>query len=74
MLSEKELAKLTNTLQIPMIVQGILDGQESFTPDMQYGLHEILSDYQPDSALLSIALGRTRSPRISKTTAPIWRS
>ncbi|HOO80989.1 MAG TPA: hypothetical protein PK513_00610 [Alphaproteobacteria bacterium] len=57
MLSEKELAKLTNTLQIPMIVQGILDGQESFTPDMQYGLHEILSDYQPDSALLSIALG-----------------
>ncbi|MCB1720608.1 MAG: hypothetical protein KDI11_02520 [Alphaproteobacteria bacterium] len=57
MLSEKELAKLTNTLQIPMIVQDILDGRESFSPDMQYGLHETLSDYQPDSALLAIALG-----------------
>jgi len=56
MLSDKELAKLTNTLQVPLIVQDILDGEGALSPDVQYGLHEILSDYQPDSALLCIAL------------------
>ena len=56
MLSEKDLAKLTNTLQVPLIVQDILDEDGTLTPDVQYGLHEVLSDYQPDSALLCIAL------------------
>ncbi len=56
MLSDKDLAKLTNTLQVPLIVQDILDGEATLGPDVQYGLHEILSDYQPDSALLCIAL------------------
>ncbi|MCB9982953.1 MAG: hypothetical protein H6861_04655 [Rhodospirillales bacterium] len=57
MLSEQELAKLTNRLQIPAIVGDILNGRETLSPDVQYGLHEILSDDQPDSALLAIALG-----------------
>ena len=56
MLNEIELAKLTNTLQIPLIVQDIMDDEASLTPDVQYGLHEVLSNYQPDSALLCIAL------------------
>lgn len=56
MLSDRDLAKLTNTLQVPLIVQDILDGQASLAPDVQYGLHEILSNYQPDSALLCIAI------------------
>lgn len=56
MLSEIELAKLTNRLQVPLVVQDILDGRDALSPDVQYGLHEILSDYQPDSALLCIAL------------------
>ena len=56
MLSDKDLAKLTNTLQVPLIVQDILDGEGILSPDVQYGLHEVLSDYQPDSALLCIAL------------------
>ena len=56
MLSENELAKLTNTLQVPLIVQDILDDNGMLSPDVQYGLHEVLSNYQPDSALLCIAL------------------
>lgn len=56
MLSDRDLAKLTNTLQVPLIVQDILDGEGILSPDVQYGLHEVLSDYQPDSALLCIAL------------------
>ena len=56
MLSDRELAKLTNTLQVPLVVQDILDGEGALTPDVQYGLHEVLSNYQPDSALLCIAL------------------
>ena len=56
MLNEIELAKLTNTLQIPLIVQDIMDDQAMLTVDVQYGLHEVLSNYQPDSALLCIAL------------------
>lgn len=56
MLSDRDLAKLTNTLQVPLVVQDIIDGQSTLTPDVQYGLHEIISNYQPDSALLCIAL------------------
>ena len=56
MLSDRDLAKLTNTLQVPLVVQDIIDGQSSLSPDVQYGLHEIISNYQPDSALLCIAL------------------
>lgn len=56
MLSDRDLAKLTNTLQVPLVVQSIIDGQDTLTPDVQYGLHEIISNYQPDSALLCIAL------------------
>lgn len=56
MLSDKDLAKLTNTLEVPLVVQDILDGRETLSADIQYGLHEVLSDYQPDSALLCIAL------------------
>lgn len=56
MLSEHDLAGLTNRLQVPLIIQDILNDQGALTDDVQYGLHEILSDYEPDSALLCIAL------------------
>lgn len=56
MLSEKDLAGLTNRLQVPTVVQDILDGKESLSPDVHYALHETLSDHNPDSALLCIAL------------------
>jgi hypothetical protein len=60
MITDKDLARLTNRLQVPLVVQDILDGKESLTGDIQYALHEILSNYQPDSALLCIALSAKR--------------
>ncbi len=56
MLSEQELASVTNRLQVPLIIQDILDDDGILTDEIQLGLHEILSDDQPDSALLCIAL------------------
>ena len=56
MVNDRDLVKLSNTLEIPMVIQDILDGKEALTGDVQYGLHEVLSNYQPDSALLCIAL------------------
>jgi len=44
MLSDRDLALLTNRLQIPLIVQDIQSGRGMLSPDVEYGLHEILSD------------------------------
>ncbi|MCC6598815.1 MAG: hypothetical protein IT559_08500 [Alphaproteobacteria bacterium] len=56
MLNDKDLARLTNTLEVPMIVQDILGGELLLNPEIEYGLHEVLSNYQPDAALLCMAL------------------
>ena len=70
MLSDKELAKLANTLQVPLVVQDILDERDILSPDVQYGLHEVLSDYQPDSALLCIALSARKIAGTYKHNCP----
>ncbi len=56
MLTEMQLADLTNQLQAPVIVSDIINNQEVLDDEAQLGLHEILSNLQPDSALLAIAL------------------
>ena len=53
---EKDIAKIANRLQVRLIIADILNGEGALTDDVRMGLHEILSDDQPDSALLSIAL------------------
>lgn len=60
MLTDKDLAKLTNRLQVPLVIQDILDQKETLSGDIQYGMHEVLSNYQPDSALICIALSAKR--------------
>lgn len=57
MLSKKELATVANRLQVPLIISDILAGEGELTDDVHYGLHAVISDLQPDSALLSVALG-----------------
>lgn len=56
MLQAKDLALLSNRLQTPVITSNILGGQEALSDDVRYGLHDLISDQQPDTALLSIAL------------------
>lgn len=53
---KRDVAKIANRLQVPLIIADILNGEGELTDDVMMGLHEILSDDQPDSALLSIAL------------------
>lgn len=70
MLNENELAAVTNRLQIPLIVTDILDGEGELTDDVQFGIHEIISDLQPDTALLCIALSARKIAGIySKASA-----
>lgn len=55
-MADKDLALITNRLQVPLIVGDILNGEGALTDEVYRGLHEVLSEDQPDSALLSIAL------------------
>lgn len=56
MLSNKEIATVANKLQVPLIISDIMAGEGELTDDVHYGLHAVISDLQPDSALLCIAL------------------
>lgn len=56
LMRDQDIAKIANRLQVPLIIGDILSGESALTNDVHMGLHEVLSDDQPDSALLSIAL------------------
>jgi hypothetical protein len=56
MLHDKDLALLTVKLQIPLLVRDVLMGKGELPDDVHYGIHEALSDMQPDTALLCMAV------------------
>lgn len=64
MLNDIELAILANKLQVPLVLSDILNDDGALTDDVKYGLHEAISDLQPDSALLAIALGALKISNI----------
>lgn len=70
-LSNKELAALTARLQAPMVIQEILHGEGDFNDDIQYALHDIITDYKPDAALLCIALSMQKIAGIYAAASPI---
>lgn len=53
-----------------MVVSDILKGDEALTDDVHYGLHEAISDLQPDSALLAIAMSAGTIARIYGEASP----
>jgi len=55
-LSKSQIEKLREHLIVPLAVGDILYHDLDVEPDMQYGLHMALSEIDPDSALLAIAL------------------
>jgi len=55
-MNSQDLAKIANRLQVPVIANHIMDDPAILNDDMHFALHDLLSDMQPDSALLSIAL------------------
>lgn len=60
MLKQKVIAKIASKLEVPVIVTDLLQGAEPFTDDAEYAVHEAISDMQPDSALLTIALSASK--------------
>lgn len=55
-LGKSDIDKLRNHLIVPLAVSDILYHDLEVEPDMQYGLHMALSEIDPDSAMLAIAL------------------
>ena len=55
-LTEDQFEQLKQHLIVPNAVSDILRHDLDIEPDMQYGLHMALSEIDPDSALLAIAL------------------
>ncbi len=55
-LDDQNMAMIANRLQVPLVIGDILNDQEDLSDDTYRALHDILSEDQPDSALLSIAL------------------
>lgn len=55
-LSQSQIDQLRQHLIMPLAVGDILHHDLPVEPDMQYGLHLALSEIDPDSALLAVAL------------------
>lgn len=70
MLNKKELATVANRLQVPLIISDILAGEGELTDDVHYGLHSVISDLQPDSALICIALGGLKIANAHHVSSP----
>lgn len=55
-MTHQDHADLTAKLLLPMIVSDCLDRQGPLSDEEIYAMHEVISDMQPDTALLAIAL------------------
>ena len=55
-LPEDQIGRLQQYLIVPLAIADIIKHDLDVEPEMQYGLHMALSEIDPDSALLAIAL------------------
>jgi len=53
--SNQQLAELKNRLEIPLVVRGILKENEEFDGDTAYAISEVMSNLNPEDALLCAA-------------------
>ncbi|PCJ03169.1 MAG: hypothetical protein COB14_00095 [Alphaproteobacteria bacterium] len=53
--NDKQMALLKSKLHMPLIVRDLLITNQSPNASTHYALHEIMGDFQPDSALLCAA-------------------
>jgi hypothetical protein len=70
MLNNTQMAGLAARLQVPLIVGDILAGEGALTDEVHYALHEVISDLQPDSALLAIAISTRKITRVYEKASP----
>jgi len=70
-LTSEQIEHLHAKLIVPIAVNDILNYGLEVEPDMQYGLHEALSEIDPDSALLAIALSAQHIAQFARNSYPI---
>ncbi|MCI5060648.1 MAG: hypothetical protein MRY79_06220 [Alphaproteobacteria bacterium] len=70
-LSDYQINELERHLIVPQAIGDILHHGLEVEPDMQYGLHMALSEIDPDSALLAIALCAQKIAQKAQKTVPI---
>lgn len=70
-ISSYQISELERHLIVPQAVGDILAHDLEVGDDMQYGLHMALSEIDPDSALLAIALCAQKIAKKASSNAPI---
>ncbi|MEM9468529.1 MAG: hypothetical protein AAF988_00020 [Pseudomonadota bacterium] len=70
-LTKEQIAQLESKLIVPIAIGDILTYGLDVEQDMQYGLHEALSEIDPDSALLAIALSAKHIASSTQNQFPI---
>ena len=53
--SEKQIALLKNKLQMPLVIRDLLITNQKPSADATYALHEMMSNFQPEEAVLCAA-------------------
>ena len=56
MLEQGNLDIIKERLTVPSVIEDLLEATGYMPSDMKYALHEVINDFQPDAALLCIAL------------------
>ncbi|MGZ9108886.1 MAG: hypothetical protein ACXW4B_08720 [Micavibrio sp.] len=70
-LSEKEIIRLHRELVAPVAVHEILAGRDTLDETAQYTLDVLIAEFQPDTALLCIALCAAHVAQLHSTRLPI---
>ena len=70
-MTQDQREQMKQQLIVPLAVSDILSHDIKVEPDMQYGMHMALSEVDPDSALLAIALCAQDLAQKAKQEAPI---
>lgn len=70
-LTKEQIEHLHAKLIVPIAINDILNFGLDVEAEMQYGLHEALSEIDPDSALLAIALSAQHIAEHAKASYPI---
>lgn len=73
MLNNKDMATMIAKLQAPLVVADLLPYPEALTGDEEYALHEMISEMQPDSALLAIAASALKIANANRNFSPAFR-
>ncbi len=55
-LSAKKRGYMMAKLELPVAVKDILDGKDTYNDTVQYAMHDLISDMEPDNALLGMTL------------------